>query len=62
MYSDTEMNTLAEAPEVSDEAPEVSDVEILEALSTVPDPDLGKDLVTLKMIKNVWYATATSRF
>ncbi len=26
---------------------------ILRALSTVPDPDLGKDLVTLKMIKDV---------
>lgn len=40
------MNTLADARPVTD-------VEVLAALSTVPDPDLGKDLVTLKMIKNV---------
>ena len=40
------MNTLAEAIDVSE-------AQVLEALSTVPDPDLGKDLVTLKMIKNV---------
>ncbi len=37
----------------ADTFPEVSDAQVLAALSTVPDPDLGKDLVTLKMIKNV---------
>ena len=32
---------------------EVTEAQILAALRTVPDPDLGKDLVTLNMIKNV---------
>ncbi|MGC4043821.1 MAG: Mrp/NBP35 family ATP-binding protein [Armatimonas sp.] len=32
---------------------DVSEDAVLAALSTVPDPDLGKDLVSLKMIKNV---------
>lgn len=32
---------------------EVTEERVLAALSSVPDPDLGKDLVTLKMIKNV---------
>ena len=31
----------------------ISEGQVLEALSTVMDPDLGKDLVTLKMIKDV---------
>nr|WP_309690103.1 Mrp/NBP35 family ATP-binding protein [Armatimonas sp.] len=33
--------------------PEVSEAQVLAALRTVPDPDLGKDLVALNMIKNV---------
>ena len=31
----------------------ITEAQILDALRTVPDPDLGKDLVTLNMIKNV---------
>ncbi|MBB6052732.1 Mrp/NBP35 family ATP-binding protein [Armatimonas rosea] len=33
--------------------PEVTEAQVLAALRTVPDPDLGKDLVSLNMIKNV---------
>lgn len=33
--------------------PRVSDADVLRALSTVKDPDLGRDLVSLNMIENV---------
>jgi len=32
---------------------DITEAQILDALRTVPDPDLGKDLVSLNMIKNV---------
>ena len=37
------------------EAPQtpVSEVAVMEALSTVQEPELGKDLVTLKMVEDL---------
>lgn len=40
-------NTILDAPE------DITEAQVLTALGTVIDPDLHKDLVTLKMIKNV---------
>ena len=36
--------------------------EILKALSTVPEPDLKKDLVTLNMIKDIELGVGEVRF